>query len=95
MTKKILVGLTIRFTIMNICAAPVISSFIAAAILNTLYGWDGRAVLVVIAGILWTVANGIAAHWIWDECDIRRVLDSIGSKPEKDSQPREAGAWRA
>jgi MFS family permease len=95
MNRKLLVGIVFRISMLGLVAFPVTTSLIGAALLHTLYGWEWRGFMVVIAGILGTVAMVVALLWILADCDaeIQAWLAAIG-KETKEPTPT-PGSWAA
>jgi hypothetical protein len=73
---------------------PIMVSLIAAALLNHFYSWEGKASLVVLAGLVGTVALTVSMFWILDECDseIKTWLESLEKEEPKQPTPT-PGSW--
>lgn len=76
-TKVVLLGVLVRWVFLIVIAAPVMLSILAAISMYTFYDWQGRAALLILAGVIGTVANIVAACWAWEECDLIRWLASL------------------
>lgn len=75
-----LIGALVRLLAVVIATAPTVAGLIAAIVLNHKFGWEGKAFLCFLTGVVWSTAQVIAIVWIWDECKVQRWLNSL---PEK------------
>lgn len=95
MTKKLIVGIVFRVLALLSVVIPFVISLVVAVLLNHFLGWEGRAGLMVLAGVALSVAMGVAMFWFLDDCNtqIHEWINSVGQKKAK-SKP-EAGTWKA
>lgn len=83
MTRRLVVKILVHLGLSWLVALPVMLALVAAAILHHYYGWEGRGFLIVIAGIVGSISNGIGVYAVLEECsrDIDEWIDSIGREP--------------